>query len=183
MRLGSLPSAITSIRGYWAEEAVDWAFAAGITDGCPTVGDLTCPDLAVTRDEMAQFLWRFRDTPLATMVAWFDDVPTDASYGPAVGWLAEVGITLGCTTTTYCPARTVTRAEMAAFLWRLEGSPGGSTPAGFDDVPVNFFAGPAVDWLLASGTTTGCTTTSYCPQSLVTRAEMFTFLNRLSAMP
>jgi hypothetical protein len=70
---------------------------------------------------------------------------------------------------------------MAAFLWRLEGSPEGSAPAGFGDVPADFFAGPAVDWLLASGTTTGCTTISYCPQGLVTRAEMFTFLSRLEA--
>jgi len=180
IRLGSLPSAITAIRGHWAEAALDWAFAAEITDGCPTIGAETCPELAVTRDEMARFLWRFRGTPQATAAAVFDDVAVDAPYRPAVDWLAEAGITLGCTATNYCPAGTVTRAEMAAFLWRLESSPEGSTPAGFNDIPADFFAGPAVDWLLASGTTTGCTTTWYCPQGLVTRAEMFTFLERLS---
>jgi hypothetical protein len=180
VRLGSLPSAIMAIRGHWAETAIDWAFTAGITDGCPTLGDLTCPELAVTRDEMAWFLWRFRSLPLAMASAVFDDVPTDATYGPAVDWLAETAITLGCTTTTYCPAGTVTRAEMAAFLWRLEGSPEGSTSANFGDVSANHFAAPAIDWLLASGTTTGCTTSSYCPQGLVTRAEMFTFLQRRS---
>ncbi len=177
IRLGSLPSTITAIRGHWAEEALDWAFAAKITDGCPRLGELTCPELAVTRDEMARFLWRFRGTPLAAVAA-FDDVATDASYGPAVGWLAETGVTLGCTTTTYCPAGTVTRAEMAAFLWRLEGSPEGSPAAGFVDIASGSFAEAAIDWLLASGTTTGCTMTSYCPQGLVTRAEMFTFLER-----
>ena len=95
--------------------------------------------------------------------------------------MAENRITLGCAPNRYCPDGTVTRAEMAAFLWRLEGSPEGSVPAGFADVPTDFFAGPAVDWLLASGTTTGCTATAYCPQSLVTRAEMFTFLLRLKS--
>jgi len=180
IRLGSLPSAITAIRGHWAEMAIDWAFTAGITDGCPTMGALTCPDLPVTRDEMARFLWRFRGLPVATTTASFEDVPADATYGPAVDWLDEASITLGCTATSYCPAGTVTRAEMAAFLWRLEDSPEGSPAASFADVPAGFFAGPAVDWLLASGTTTGCTTTSYCPQGLVTRAEMFTFLNRRS---
>jgi hypothetical protein len=135
--------------------------------------------LPVTRDEMAQFLWRFRNTPLATVVASFDDVSADASYGPAVDWLAETGVTLGCTTTSYCPTGTVTRAEMAAFLWRLEGEPIGSPAAGFADVPGGFFAEGAIDWLLASGTTVGCSTTAYCPNSLVTRAEMFTFLKRL----
>ena len=179
VRLGSLPSSITAIRGHWAEEAVDWAFATGITGGCPTLGELTCPELAVTRDEMAQFMWRFKSLPLATVSAAFDDVSADATYGPAVNWLAENGITLGCTPTSYCPDGTVTRAEMAAFLWRLEGSPEGSTPAGFTDVPDESFAGEAVDWLLASETTTGCTTTAYCPEGLVTRAEIFTFLKRM----
>jgi len=186
VRLGNLPSSITSIRGHWAEEAIDWAFTAGITDNCPILGDLTCPELAVTRDEMARFLWRFQGSPLAAAAAAaaaFDDVPTDVSYGPALDWLVEADITLGCTTTSYCPTGAVTRAEMAAFLWRLEGSPEGSVPARFDDIPNNFFAGPAVDWLLASSTTTGCTTISYCPQDLVTRAEMFTFLQGLETAP
>ena len=70
---------------------------------------------------------------------------------------------------------------MAAFLWRLEGSPTGSPPSGFGDVPDDSFAGEAVDWLLAADVTTGCTASSYCPQGLVTRAEMFTFLQRLGA--
>jgi hypothetical protein len=130
---------------------------------------------------MAQFLWRFRGLPLASTSAPFEDIPGDAPYRPAVDWLAEAKITLGCTPTTYCPDGTVTRAEMAAFLWRLEGSPAGSTTTGFIDVASGFFAEPAIDWLLASGTTVGCTATTYCPEELVTRAEMFTFLQRLGS--
>jgi len=182
IRLGSLPSAITAIRGHWAEEAVDWAFTAGITDGCPTLGELTCPDLPVTRDEMAWFLWQFRNAPLASVASSFDDVTADASYEPAVDWLAEAGITLGCTAASYCPSGTVTRAEMAVFLWRLEGSPEDLPAAGFADLPTGSFSSPAVDWLLASGTTTGCTARSYCPEGSVTRAEMFSFLNRLASV-
>jgi hypothetical protein len=128
---------------------------------------------------MAQFMWRSKGQPAPTTTATFDDVAADASYVTAVDWLAEQEITLGCTTTTYCPDGTVTRAEMAAFLWRLEGSPEGSGPANFSDISADSFAGPAIDWLLASGTTTGCTRWSYCPQGLVTRAEMFTFLKRI----
>jgi len=180
--LGSLPSSIVAIRGHWAETSIDWAFTTAITPGCPTDGATagsTCPELDVTRDEMAQFMWRSKGQPAPTATAAFEDVAVDATYTTAVDWLAEQQITLGCTTTTYCPDGTVTRAEMAAFLWRLEGSPEGSTPAGFGDVPEGAFYGAAADWLLASGTTTGCTTSSYCPDGLVTRAEMFTFLKRL----
>ena len=182
--LGTLPSTIVAIRGHWAETSIDWAFATGITTACPTDGtpNSTCPELPVTRDEMAQFMWRSKSQPTPTMTATFEDVPANASYGTAVDWLAEQEITLGCTTTTYCPASTVTRAEMAAFLWRLEGKPTGSAPAAFGDVTAGDFYDDAADWLLASGVTTGCTPTTYCPQGLVTRAEMFTFLNRLAQL-
>jgi len=184
-RLGRLPSTIAALRGHWAEVAVDRAFATGLTAGCPTGAQLTCPDLAVTRDEMAGFLWAHRGRPAATAPAGFADVGfVDANgastHGPAIDWLAGAGITLGCTATAFCPTGTVTRAEMAAFLWRLEGSPAGSTPANFADVPDGFFAGSAIDWLLAAGITTGCTTTTFCPDGLVTRAEVFTFLHRLA---
>jgi hypothetical protein len=180
--LGALPSSIVAIRGHWAETSIDWAFTTGVTATCPTgeaADGSTCPELSVTRDEMAQFMWRSKGQPAPATTASFEDVPADATYNTAVDWLAEQEITLGCTTTTYCPDGTVTRAEMAAFLWRLEGSPEGSAPAGFGDVPDGAFYDDAADWLLAARVTTGCTTSSYCPQDLVTRAEMFTFLKRL----
>ena len=178
-RLGQLPSSITAIRGHWAETDIDWAFTTSITDGCPTVDRLTCPELEVTRDEMAGFLWRFRGLPVASSSATFEDVPIDAPYGPAVDWLAEAEITLGCRTTGFCPGGTVTRAEMAVFLWRLMGSPVGSPAAGFHDVPAGSFAKEAIDWLLDSGTTVGCAEIAFCPEDPATRAEMFTFLRRL----
>jgi subtilisin family serine protease len=183
--LGALPSSIVAIRGHWAETSIDWAFTTGVTTACPTgeaTEGSTCPELPVTRDEMAQFMWRSKGRPAPTTTAAFEDVVADATYGTAVDWLAEQEITLGCTATSYCPDGTVTRAEMAAFLWRLQDSPEGSAPAGFDDVPEDAFYGDAVDWLLAAGITTGCTTSSYCPQGAVTRAEIFTFLNRLEGL-
>jgi len=179
-RLGQLPSSITAIRGHWAEPDIDWAFTTSITDGCPTVDRLTCPDLEVTRDEMAGFLWRFRGLPVASSSAPFEDVPIDAPYGPAVDWLAEAQITLGCSATGFCPSETVTRAEMAVFLWRLMGSPVGSPSADFHDVPAESFAKEAIDWLLDSGTTVGCIEVAFCPEDSTTRAEMFTFLRRLN---
>jgi hypothetical protein len=48
-------------------------------------------------------------------------------------------------------------------------------------VPEASFAAAAIDWLLVSGTTTGCSGSAYCPQDLVTRSEMFTFLQRLGS--
>lgn len=49
----------------------------------------------------------------------FDDVQDTDSFCPAVEWLKNRSITLGCTATAYCPNSGVTRASMALFLNRL----------------------------------------------------------------
>ena len=50
----------------------------------------------------------------------FTDVQTTDTFCPAVQWLKNRQITLGCTSTTlYCPTDTVSRASMALFMNRL----------------------------------------------------------------
>jgi hypothetical protein len=53
----------------------------------------------------------------------------------------------------------------------------GYTP--FRDAPFGVHE-PGIDWLAGSGVTAGCTTSTYCPGDPVTRAQMATFLHRLS---
>jgi len=49
----------------------------------------------------------------------FTDVLTTDQICPNVEWLKNRAITLGCTTTTYCPTDPVTRGAMALFMNRL----------------------------------------------------------------
>src|SRR5437899_5525343 len=49
----------------------------------------------------------------------FTDVAAGAGFCPAVQWLKNRAITLGCTSTTYCPGDSVTRSQMALFMNRL----------------------------------------------------------------
>ncbi len=49
----------------------------------------------------------------------FTDVQNTASYCPAVVWLKNRQVTLGCASTLYCPTDLVTRASMALFMQRL----------------------------------------------------------------
>ena len=51
--------------------------------------------------------------------AGFTDVQDTDSYCTAVEWLKNRSITLGCTSSLYCPGSVVTRASMALFLNRL----------------------------------------------------------------
>ncbi|GGI05937.1 S-layer homology domain-containing protein [Egicoccus halophilus] len=89
--------------------------AASITTGCTT--DRFCADRALTRAEMAEFLGRALGLRPAALRSFADVDPAH----PQAGWiqaLADAGVTSGCTSGTYCPEATVTRAQMASFLVR-----------------------------------------------------------------
>lgn len=68
---------------------------------------------------------------------------------------------------------------LLAVLALLVGSPagvqGGTSP--FTDVAGHPLAAD-IEWLRQSGITTGCTPTTFCPESPVTREQMATFLDR-----
>lgn len=111
-----------------------------------------------------------------TANARFDDVPTDHQFAGEVVGLDALAVTTGCSPTEFCPDRTVTRAEMAAFLTRALGLvPSGSDPFTDDD---EHGLEAEIGALAASGITSGCSATSFCPDRPVTRAEMAAFLVR-----
>ena len=103
---------------YWAAGWIEQLAAEGITSGCGN-GNY-CPDIAVTRDQMAVFLLRARHgrtyTPPLPKGTVFGDVPV--TYW-AAGWIEQLageGITGGCGGGNYCPTNSVTRDQMAVFL-------------------------------------------------------------------
>ena len=85
-----------------------------ITRGCGP--DSYCPDDPVTRAQMATFLARALNPP-ATGNDYFDD-DNDSTHQDNINRLARTKITRGCTPDSYCPDDPVTRAQMAAFLYR-----------------------------------------------------------------
>ncbi|MBK9208848.1 MAG: S-layer homology domain-containing protein [Anaerolineales bacterium] len=111
----------------------------------------------------------------------FDDVPFDYWANSYIERLYKAGVTGGCGTGIYCPDATVTRAQMAVFL--LKGMHGSSyTPpavgvsTGFGDVATDYWAAAWIKQLAAEGVTSGCGNGNYCPDSVVTRAQMAIFL-------
>ena len=83
----------------------------GIIDGWPA-------ETTVTGVELRQALSLRSTTFDITTVPRFDDVSVDHLFSGEVLGLHELGVTTGCTATTFCPDRAVTRGEMAAFLVR-----------------------------------------------------------------
>jgi hypothetical protein len=92
-------------------------------------------------------------------------------------------ITDGCGATTYCPARAVTRAEMAIFLLRAEHGSAYAPPAAtgtmFSDVPGNAFAAAWIEQLARESVTNGCGAGTFCPNAIVTREQIAAFLVRI----
>jgi hypothetical protein len=110
----------------------------------------------------------------------FTDVPPDYWTYTPINQLALSGVTIGCGNgSTFCPERSVTRAEMAVFLSRVLGHPNGSTATSrFTDVPATHWAAPYIAEMVVLNITQGCTATTFCPNQPVTRAEMAVFLLR-----
>jgi CSLREA domain-containing protein len=98
--------------------------------------------------------------------------------------LYNAGITGGCGSAPliYCPEDTVTRAQMAIFLERgMHGStytPPAATGTYFGDVPISYWSAAWIEKLFADGITGGCGGVNYCPENVVTRAQMAIFLLR-----
>ena len=126
------PPAVGSSTGFtdvplthWAAAWIKQLAAEGITSGCGA--DKFCPELPVTRDQMAIFLLRAKHgstyAPPPATGTMFVDVPPSFWAVKWIEQLAIEGITSGCSVGYYCPATPVTRAEMAVFLVRVFNLP------------------------------------------------------------
>jgi RHS repeat-associated protein len=161
-----------------------------ITAGCQASPLLYCPDQNVTRGQMAIFIVRTVlgggatvDNFTYSATPYFTDVPVTHPYFKWIQKLRDMGVTGGCSVTTYCPDANIPRNQMAIFIIRARL---GST-ATFTFNPTPYFTDePATDTtyfkyiqkLKEIGVTAGCTATTYCPNDLVTRGQMAIFLVR-----
>lgn len=64
----------------------------------------------------------------------FSDVAADAWYAEAVAYCHENGIMSGTTDTEFEPQTPMSRAMLAAVLWRMDGSPAAAETQTFADV-------------------------------------------------
>lgn len=96
------------------EPALRWAASASVVPA-----DRFAPSDAVSRAEMALLLHRAAGSPAPRGRHTFADVTADGELSRAVAWLAENGIARGTGPARFSPTARVTRAQTAAFLFRL----------------------------------------------------------------
>lgn len=123
----------------------------------------------------------------------FTDIPPGALFETEIRWLAANGISTGWTeadgSNTYRPLQPVNRDAMAAFMYRLAGSPDFAAPetSPFADItPATQFY-KEITWLASKGISTGWTepggTKTYRPLQPVNRDAMAAFMFRFAGQP
>jgi hypothetical protein len=128
---------------------------------------------------------RFDTTSEPYGLAWsltspYSDVGPSSFYDDIL-FIASRGITTGCGAGRFCPTEPVSRGQMATFLTRALDLP----PAGadfFDDDESSSHESN-INRIAAAGITTGCFGDNFCPDGLVRRGHMATFLARALDLP
>jgi hypothetical protein len=172
------------------QRAIDCLAVHNITKGTsPTTFN---PSGTVPRWQMALFLVRQAAAHGMTIPAPVDQGFTDlgglsVEARDAVNQLAQLGITLGTSATTFSPNDDVTRWQMALFITRLLAGSGVVLPAptdqGFGDLgglPAS--AQNAIDQLAILGIAQGTSVTTFSPNTETLRWHMALFLTRALAV-
>ncbi|WP_342372727.1 S-layer homology domain-containing protein [Propioniciclava soli] len=115
----------------------------------------------------------------------FRDVPIGLQFEPEIRWMATTGISTGWSDGTYRPWEPVTREAMAAFLYRMAGSPAYTPPATspFSDVPTSHMYYKEIAWLAATRVAEGYPDGTFRPAATTNRDAMAAYLYRMYNRP
>jgi hypothetical protein len=109
--------------------------------------------------------------------------PTHPFFGE-IEWLVAADVAGGFADGRFRPGASVSRQAMAAFLYRLAGSPAFASPAAatFPDVPRGHPFFREIEWLSARGVAGGYDDGRFRPGASVSRQAMAAFLKRFAAI-
>ncbi len=114
----------------------------------------------------------------------YADVPFSHDAAPYVGLLKSLDIADTCGANQFCPDAAISRADTARYLvlavLRTSAFAGSQTPL-FSDVPPSHAQFRWIQKLAELGLTQGCGGGRYCPDQLLTRAQLAAFLARANA--
>ena len=169
----------------WAANSVDFMYMNDIIKGNNTKNlKLFGPGAKMTRAMLVTVLYRAAGEPTVTGITnKFTDNKQGQYYYNAVLWASNMGIVNGATATTFDPNGNVTREQIAAILYRYEGSPTvtGSLSGYPDQAQVSSFAVTAMQWAVGTGIITGVTSggrTTLSAKGNATRAQVAVMLHR-----
>ena len=172
--------------GNWAHGGIDYVLSAGLFNG--TGGNRFSPNAPMTRAMLVTVLWRGCGSP-AGYKNTFSDVPDGIWYAEAAAWGHSYGIVKGMNEDRFEPDATVTREQIATFLFRLAALGDADIASraqlsGFPDQgSVSNYAKEAMQWAVATKLIEGVYVSgrNYLqPRAGATRAQVATIIMRFS---
>jgi hypothetical protein len=175
------------------KDDINWAYQNGITAGQPEYS----PYGPVTRGQMAAFVYRLSAKPDRSdftpqdTAKFIDSQSQHTVFYSDIAWMGKTGLSMpDCVSNClYSPNSSVTRGQMAAFMYRLAGSPdldglNSTDYAKFvDSTPEKTVFYKEIAWmgktgLSMPGCSVGC---QYSPNDSVNRAQMAAFMRRFNS--
>ena len=181
-------------RADWYFESSERMVTAGVMPGFTGPGGPEFqPYTLITRGDMAEYMvkahfWALSQTvPARSCLSYFPDVTCAHPQRLYIEWARDLGITLGNAQGNFVPDSNVTRAEMAAFLERLQWGGDANVPKCYPDpgwsdlAEIPDWSEPYIHALRADRLTSGCVAVplTYCSLGGVQRSDIATFLSRL----
>jgi len=168
--------------GEWYAGAVEYVTGNGLMNG---VGSgMFDPEGKTTRGQLVTILHRLEGKPVPAGGASFQDVKPSDYFSDAVRWAAANSIVNGVGDNLFAPESPITRAQMAAILYRYAGYKGYDTSravslAKFMDYnKIERYAMEALRWANSSGLVNGTGADTLDPNGNATRAQAAAMLMR-----
>jgi hypothetical protein len=120
--------------------------------------------------------------PVALWVNIFSDITEDDRYYSAVAFMNFHGYMVGYGNDTFGSGDTLTRAQFAMMLWRMDGEPTPEGTVSFSDAaPDAWFYDPVI-WAAESGVVTGRGDGTFDPGTPISRQEAVMMLHNFAAV-
>lgn len=166
----------------WYADSVLYAYEKGLVNGMTAT--TFAPATEMNRAMLATLLSRMAGVQGTPADAGFTDVPPGVWYANGVNWAYSVGIVNGSTATTFDPLTSLSREQLAVFLYRYAANYlGKNTPCSgdltrFPDADkVSGYAKDALSWAVGVGLVNG-KDGKLAPLDKTNRAEVATILHR-----
>lgn len=161
--------------GAWYAEAASYCRDNGLMSG--TSSATFAPNRTMTRSMLAVVLYQLAGSPTVSGYDAFTDTAEGSWYSDAVLWASRQGVIGGYGGGLFGTDDPVTREQIAAILWRYDGSPEAESASAFaDQSAIASYAMDAVDWAHANGIMNGKGENRFDPKGSATRAEVAVIL-------
>ena len=111
-------------------------------------------------------------------ISGYTDIDNDAWYHDGVHYCIENGIMGGYGNGIFRPNVAVSRAQISAMLWNMEGNPVVNYALDYTDVPADAWYTEAVRWMISQNIAGGYGKGIYAPDDTLTREQLAAILQK-----